>query len=70
MVILNGENQICGAMEYFDETRHSPLAAEVNALIHGMRLLQRMQFTRATLINMINGDIEISTDVFHWILQI
>lgn len=64
-------------MKFFDSTRHTPIAAEVNVLMQSLRLLQRMQITRASVfsdstiaIKMIRGEIQITSDVYHWILQI
>lgn len=75
---ITGPNEkLIGAMEYFDPILHSPLAAEVNPLIHGLRLLQRMNISCAIVcsdstnaVKMIRGDIQPITDVHHWILQI
>lgn len=76
-VVTEPDDKLIGALEFFDPVSHSPLAAEVNAMIQGLRLLQRMNISCASIcldsinvVKMINGDIHTTSDVHHWILQI
>lgn len=76
-VVLDADGNIGGAMEIMDPTLHTPLAAEVNAIIHCIRLLQRMNISTAhvfsdsiNVVKMINGEIQITSEVYHWIVQI
>lgn len=76
-VITRTEGIICGALEFMDPTPLSPLAAEVNAIIHGIRLLQHMNISSVyvlsdflSAIKMIQGELELTSDVHHWIIQI
>lgn len=48
-IILGLDGKVCGTMEFMDPTLHTPLAAEVNAIIHGIRLLQRMDVSTVTI---------------------
>lgn len=76
-IIQDADGIMCGAMAFVDPTSHNPLAAEIHALIHGLRLLQRMHITSAcvfsdfdTAIKLIRGDIQITSEVYHWIIHI
>lgn len=67
---------MCSLGDY-GATYHTPLAAEVNAIIHGIRLLQRMNISNACVfsyslvaVKMIQGEMQIMSDVYHWIIQI
>lgn len=45
--IADAGDNVQGVMEFFDCTPSTPLVAEVNAIIHGIRLLQRMNISIA-----------------------
>lgn len=75
--IIDAAGNKRGTMEFFDQASHTPLAAEIQAIIHSMRLLQRLNITTACVcsdsvnaIKMIQDVIPITSDVHHWILQI
>lgn len=76
-VLVGVDSNLCGALEVMEPTIHTPFAVEVNAIIHGIRLLHRMNISHAsvlsdslTTIKMIRGELEMSSDVHHWIIQI
>lgn len=76
-VLYDTQGQIHAAMEFWDPVTHTPLATEVQAIIHGISLLQRLQISSAMVhldsiyaIKMIWGQTQISSDVHHWIHQI
>lgn len=65
---------LCIRMQLSDRLWQDLDVAEVHALLHGLRLLQRMQITSALVhsnsinaIKMIRGDIQTTFDVYHWI---
>lgn len=64
-------------MEMVDPIYHSPLAAECQAIMHGIRLLQQMQIKDACVysdsvnaIKMINGEQIITSEVYQWVIRI
>lgn len=77
VVIVDNDNKLCEAMEMVDNAALNPLAAEVQAILHALRLLQQMDIREAQVfsdsyntINMINKVLDKSTDVTHWIISI
>lgn len=64
-------------MDMVEHAALSPLAAEVQAMLHGLRLAQRMQIKvcqvcsdSLTAIRMINSEIDMLLEVEHWVLTI
>lgn len=62
VVVCRPDDMLAGAMEMIDQSSLSPFAAEVQALLQGIRLLKRMQCCDAQIfsdsanaINMILG---------------
>lgn len=61
--MVGSDGHLQGAMEMIDDVTLSPLAVEVKAILHGLRLLQHLQISQAQIfsdslctINMIKGD--------------
>lgn len=76
-LVLDDKGNIKGALEVFVPALHLPLAAECQAILHGLRLLQRLQISHAHVfsdslmaIRMINAELDISSEVHHWIMDI
>lgn len=77
VLILDQNHKIFGAMAMADNTPLLPLAGEVQAIIQGLRLLQRLHIANVALfsnslsaVQMIN-DVRCTTSkVHHWIVQI
>lgn len=76
-VINSPDGHLKSAVKMIDTVTLLSLAAEVQAIIHGIRLLQRLQIKEASVfsnsfcaISMINGEQQVPPEVFHLMVHI